>query len=627
MRTSLGRLKWLGVAAPVALLGTGAVVAHLIYPDLLDSPVGLAAIVAVVAAAATGFSQVIFALVERLEQRIIDKNRELAALSTVAATLSRPLELQTALQVSLDATMDALDAQAGVICILDRGSRELLSAAHKGLSPEIVEHVRRQKVAKGSLEADVVDSGRSVIINNAFEDPRIGELCRREGYRSTISVPLKSQGTVVGVLGLIGRRESAFDDSKAALLQSIGDHVGISIEKAMLFRELEERNRDLATLNEVSEALTSTLELGEVMEIAVRSALDSSDARAAELWLVDDAGSVTSGPTARRGESIEVVAAAAQSISEGRRCRAVSSQQAVFPADGTPCAACRQDGADEESGLHVATCLPLKSGAKLVGVLRLRSEGGNPMPVRRRQVVHAVASQIGVAITNAQLYEQIQDLSILEERDRIAREMHDGMAQVLGYVNAKAFAVRKLLAEGHISEAEEYLSQLEEAARDVYADVREGVLALRTTAASDGGLISTINMYLEKYTRQSGIKVRCQATGGVADLSLPASVDLQVMRIIQESLSNVRKHSRAKDADVTLRSENGHLEILVVDRGRGFDVAGATRGDWPRFGLQTMRERAESVRGTFEVDSEPGEGTKVRVTIPLTEVQTANQRQ
>ena len=626
MRTSLGRLKWVGIFAPVAFLGGGALVFHLVFPSILDSVEGLIATLVTLAVAASVFSQVMFSLVERLEQRIIDQNRELAALGTVAETLSRPLELQTALQVSLDMTIDALDAQAGVICILDRENRELFSAAHKGLSPEIVERVRRQKVAKGSLEAEVLDSGRPVIVNNAFEDPRIAELCRREGYHSTISVPLKSQGTVVGVLGLVSRRESAFDDSIAHLLQSIGDHVGISIEKAMLFRELEERNRDLATLNEVSEALTSTLELGEVMEIAVRSALDSSDARAAELWLVDDAGSVTSGPTARRGESIEVVAAAAQSISEGRRCRAVSSQQAVFPADGTPCAACRQDGADEESGLHVATCLPLKSGAKLVGVLRLRSEGGNPMPVRRRQVVHAVASQIGVAITNAQLYEQIQDLSILEERDRIAREMHDGMAQVLGYVNAKAFAVRKLLAEGHISEAEEYLSQLEEAARDVYADVREGVLALRTTAVGDGGLIDTISDYLEKYTRQSGVQVRYQATGSVADVSLPASVDLQVMRIIQEALSNVRKHSRAKDVEVTLASENGHLAILVADKGRGFDVSGAARGEWPRFGLQTMRERAESIRATFEVESEPGEGTTVRVTIPLAEVQQASRR-
>ena len=626
MRTSLGRLKWLGVAAPVALLGTGAVVAHLIYPDLLDSPVGLAAIVAVVAAAATGFSQVIFALVERLEQRIIDKNRELAALSTVAATLSRPLELQTALQVSLDATMDALDAQAGVICILDRGSRELLSAAHKGLSPEIVEHVRRQKVAKGSLEADVVDSGRSVIINNAFEDPRIGELCRREGYRSTISVPLKSQGTVVGVLGLIGRRESAFDDSKAALLQSIGDHVGISIEKAMLFRELEERNRDLATLNEVSEALTSTLELGEVMDIAVRSALDSSNARRVEMWLLE-AGNHSWGRAANVDGDPEPLEAMPVVGSDLGQCYVVEAGATFFPNPQSkrpvpPCA-----DAENLNGLSVLGCLPLKSGAELVGVLRLLGDADKPLLDRERQVLHAAAGQIGVAIKNAQLYEQVQDLAILEERDRIAREMHDGMAQVLGYVNTKAFAVRRLLADGHTKEAEEYLSQLEEAARDVYADVREGVLALRTTAASDGGLISTINMYLEKYTRQSGIKVRCQATGGVADLSLPASVDLQVMRIIQESLSNVRKHSRAKDADVTLRSENGHLEILVVDRGRGFDVAGATRGDWPRFGLQTMRERAESVRGTFEVDSEPGEGTKVRVTIPLTEVQTANQRQ
>jgi signal transduction histidine kinase len=195
--------------------------------------------------------------------------------------------------------------------------------------------------------------------------------------------------------------------------------------------------------------------------------------------------------------------------------------------------------------------------------------------------------------------------------------MHDGLAQVLGYVNTKAFAVRRLLADGDTETAVAMLTELEEAAREVYADVREGVLALRESAPGDRSLLDTVCEYLAKFERLSGIHVECHAGRGVAELRLPEMSEIQIMRVVQEALSNVRKHAAATSASLTLRARDGTLVAEVQDDGCGFEVRSAGRRNWPQFGLQTMRERAEAIGGRFSVKSSPGHGTQVVVRIPV----------
>ncbi|MCC2629485.1 MAG: sensor signal transduction histidine kinase [Thermomicrobiales bacterium] len=209
-----------------------------------------------------------------------------------------------------------------------------------------------------------------------------------------------------------------------------------------------------------------------------------------------------------------------------------------------------------------------------------------------------------------------RSLAVTEERERIAREMHDSLAQVLGYVNTKAQAAQTLLENGQPDRAAAQLGQLSEAAREAYADVREGILGLRTSLGEDRGFIETLQDYLDRWQGQSEVTVELQRSPPEYDPGLAPMSEVQLLRIIQEALSNVRKHAKARRAWVRLQPAGAGVEVVIEDDGVGFDPDGLRRSDLPRFGMTTMRERAEAVGGTFEVAAVPGAGTRVIVHLP-----------
>ncbi len=212
---------------------------------------------------------------------------------------------------------------------------------------------------------------------------------------------------------------------------------------------------------------------------------------------------------------------------------------------------------------------------------------------------------------------EVRQRAIVEERERIARELHDGMAQLLGYVNTKVMAVRLLLNDGRMDAAKGHLLQLEEAARELFSDLREAILGLRLASANSEGLVTTIREFTEKFNRLNDLSVDLSVDPDLEGLSLSPDCELQVLRIIQEALSNARKHARASQAWIILTQEDGSIELTIGDDGIGFNPG--EMADDPRagFGLTSMRERAQAIGGTISVDSEPFGGTRISLRIPV----------
>jgi len=213
----------------------------------------------------------------------------------------------------------------------------------------------------------------------------------------------------------------------------------------------------------------------------------------------------------------------------------------------------------------------------------------------------------------------LRQRAIVEERERIARELHDGLAQLLGYVNTKASAVRLMLKNRQADAAEKHLQQLEEAAQELFVDVREAILGLKMNghAAQGSGLPTALKAYTAQFSRLSNLPVDVRIDPAAEDLALPAETELQLMRIVQESLTNVRKHASARQAIVSLQFCDSMLELSVRDDGAGFRPGPSRDGDWPRYGLSTMRERAEAIGAAFTLDSDPGAGTRIVVRLKL----------
>lgn len=210
-----------------------------------------------------------------------------------------------------------------------------------------------------------------------------------------------------------------------------------------------------------------------------------------------------------------------------------------------------------------------------------------------------------------------RDSAVIQERERTAREMHDGMAQLLGYINTQTIAVRKLLSDNRSAEANEELTKIENIARSLYADVREGILGLRIPADRKGGLVDTLREYAVSYGEMSGIQVEIKALPGVELSDLSPSSEIQLTRIVQEALTNVRKHSKATNAVVTFERRGDELCLAITDNGKGFDITRLPPRGWPRFGLQTMKERAQAVGGDFEIHTALGKGCTIFVRVPL----------
>ncbi len=258
--------------------------------------------------------------------------------------------------------------------------------------------------------------------------------------------------------------------------------------------------------------------------------------------------------------------------------------------------------------------VPLK-GKELLGVVCLYRH--QPFLPHNTELMDLMGRYIGSALENAKLVARIEELAVVEERDRLAREMHDGLAQILGLLSLKAANSQRLLGQGQHPKAESELRDMERIAQEAYADTREVILGLRSQVKLDGGFAQNLTEYLHKFQRQSGVPTQMVVEGG-RQLHFSPRAEVQLIRIIQEALSNVRKHARAKHAWVGFSWANGIARVKVEDDGHGFDVTGVM-GRTEGFGLQAMRERADSVSGQLRIEPRPGGGTVIEVQLPVEE--------
>jgi two-component system nitrate/nitrite sensor histidine kinase NarX len=199
--------------------------------------------------------------------------------------------------------------------------------------------------------------------------------------------------------------------------------------------------------------------------------------------------------------------------------------------------------------------------------------------------------------------------------------MHDGLAQVLGYVNTKSQAVEELLAAGRSVEARGQLEELASAARSIYVDVREAILGLTSPVTPERGLVGAVEEYAARFSDASKLATIVRADPLAAAVTLPPEVEAQVFRIVQEALTNVRKHAAAGRVEVSLVLGDGALQISVTDDGGGIepgnDRSTAAPAVWPHYGLTAMRERATAIGAQISVESQSGSGTTVRLAVPI----------
>jgi len=368
-------------------------------------------------------------------------------------------------------------------------------------------------------------------------------------------------------------------------------------------------------VSSIATAISQPFELKEMLDIALRKALELTGLEAGTVYLVDDRAEELT-LVAHHGLSQRVVQGVNRmKLGEGLTGRAARSEEPIVVENVSEDPRLTRMVIKKE-GFQFQASVPLKSKSRVLGVVTMVSRGRRPFSPQEVTILTAIGQQIGVAIENARLYEQVQSMAALEERGRISRELHDGLAQVLGYLHLRSKAAEGLLSLGQIAQVQAELQEMQEVAQEAYGDVRESILGLRTTITPGAGLIPTLTGYLDKFSQQSGINARL-VIGDDTDVKFAPAVEIQLLRIIQEALANVRKHSRASRAWVRFEADGDGAIITVEDDGRGFDPSRIGQDSREHFGLQTMRERAESVGGVLQISTQHGQGTRLTVQLPL----------
>jgi signal transduction histidine kinase len=256
--------------------------------------------------------------------------------------------------------------------------------------------------------------------------------------------------------------------------------------------------------------------------------------------------------------------------------------------------------------------VPIVARGGVIGALYLTDkEGADAFSAADEKLIVLLAAHAAIAIENARLHERSRELSIVEERNRLARELHDSVTQQLFGVVLAAQSAEELLARGEAAAGEE-LERVQALARGAMDELRSVVFELRPASLEAEGLAQVLRKHVEVLRRVSGQAIELRIA---APPPLRAEAAGQVFRIAQEALQNALRHAQAARIEVRLEDGGGRLLLTVADDGRGFDPAAPVLRS-RRLGLTSMEERASELGGRLSVESQPGSGTTVRLEVP-----------
>jgi signal transduction histidine kinase len=465
----------------------------------------------------------------------------------------------------------------------------------------------RLKVGQGSIVGWVAGAGEPLMVPDVSTEPRYFEVPQITETRSELAVPLRTKNQVIGVLDVQSKRLDAFDENDVVVLESLANQAAMAIENAQLFGMEQRRAGQFGVISEVGRHITSILDVDQLLERIVHLVRDSFGYYLVGIGLNEGDVMITKTgagpawddpefqpPRLKVGE--EGIMGWVAGMGEHMLVRDVSQEpRYVF----TP----------QTVNTRSELCVPLTTKAGVIGVLDVQSDQLDAFDPCDVVVLQSLAHQAAIAIDNARLYKQAQQLAALEERERLGRELHDAVTQTLFSASLIAEVLPRLW-ERDQNEGRRRLDELGRLTRGALAEMRTLLLELRPGALAEGSLADLLRQLAEATTGRVLVPVQVMVEG---ECSLPPDVQVALYRIAQEALNNVARHSGGSQALLKLHCQGEQVELIVTDQGYGFDVE---RLSTDGMGLSIMRERAEDIGAAFSIHSQPGKGTKISVVWP-----------
>jgi two-component system NarL family sensor kinase len=376
--------------------------------------------------------------------------------------------------------------------------------------------------------------------------------------------------------------------------------------------KLRVRNRELLILNSIAEALNRSVDLGEALQIALAQATELLDLHTGWVWLLDE-------------ETGDSYLAAAQGLppalsSDPRRmegacyCLDTYRMGDLSGAANVNVVTCSRlktlvDGTD---GLRYHASIPLYANEKKLGVLNVASPDWRELSADDLRLLHTVGDLLSISIERARLFDKSTQLGALEERNRLAREIHDTLAQGLTAVALKLESADAWLQDRmDVEKAQDNVRQALALTRLNLDEARRSVLDLRAAPLDGRTLDQALQELAQEQAKEVGFELKFESVGG---RPLPIRVEVGLFRIAQEAISNVARHAAAAEVYVGIVTLPAEVTLIVADDGLGFD---ASQVPADRFGLVGLNERVKLLGGQLQLESDPGMGTRLEANIPL----------
>jgi PAS domain S-box-containing protein len=561
-----------------------------------------------------------------LNEQTQRRSEELEVLSNISFALGQAETGENTLFAVAEQVARFFNAQSGVFLFPDRNASELvvkasLNEASLGLTCPVQDDLIWQTYNSG--EASLVPDFRRVAGQPAASTYRA--LFGVVG--SFVLVPLKSAGDVFGVLGFGFDRPRRVSAENVHLFKAVAEIVGASLRRAVVLEGLEKqvdiRTQHLSTLYEINAIASEPLNLESILTQVLKITLESMTSQigtvhfldeeeyqfnlAAQIGLADDLRPCLEKINAReRFWSRLLQSSSPLVIPDTTQEMTLSGSESVpveLPAEFATLA---------KAGQRAFIGAPIRAKGQVLGLLSLFDRTILDYSLEDITLFMTIADQIGSSVERARLMKQAEIAAVIQERQRLARELHDSVTQLLYSQVLFAGAGLKVLHQGDSTLAEQHLARIDQAAQQALKEMRLLVYQLRPSDYLDEGLVGALERRLQAVEKRTSLNARLIVEG---KLNLDEAEEVALYRIAEEALNNTLKHAQAQSVSIILHGLDSRVILEIVDDGIGFEQQQAACSGG--VGLSSMRERTAALGGQIEIHSQPGHGTHILVTIEV----------
>jgi two-component system nitrate/nitrite sensor histidine kinase NarX len=535
---------------------------------------------------------------ERIEQRLeaaqrqVDEAyRRMETLLRVSQKFAEASDENQVIEPMLRLLVEIAGAQGAAFVPLDEHGQPQTAVSHGELPSSVnqawLEYLASPEVRQRCRECEAREPlerpANCPVLRGPFEDGA-GLICLmvRRGERE------------FGVVNLVLPRPGGLDERTRGFIGALLDEAALGLEGAYL------RRRELSVLRQM-QSLRQKTDLTALLNGLLENISNTLEADFAVMRVP---GNGAHQP--RLELALGEISPQARSFVDGLLQGVMASGEPVLLGDlaGDPA-----EASPARPALKSLLAAPLLSPERAVlGALLLGNRRARAFQPRQMALLQTIAGQMALVVQNAGLMAELEYQTMLQERARLAREIHDGLAQTIGFLKLQAAQLRNQLEKGDAERARQSAELFYATLSEAYQDARQAIDGLRVSP-DECGLSGWLRQIAGEFEELSGLPVHLEETPVQAPVS--PEVQAQLIRIVQEALSNVRKHARAEQVWLALGEVNGDLVLEVRDDGQGFSPQDITSA--ARHGLRGMRERAELIGADFQVISRPQQGAAVRV--------------